>query len=105
MAKNAYLAKLQAQKLAELSYHRRFALHWCADAAILAAHEVFQRRGDKLAEFHEAFCKWANAIAETTLDDAKDDRSIEYTKGKIDRMLLDVLGEEHFQPWEERYNV
>ena len=56
MAKpNAYLAKLKAQKAAEISHHRNFTIQFCADAAILAANEVFQRKGKKLVEFYEAF--------------------------------------------------
>lgn len=64
MAKNSnYLARLQAQKKAEIGYHRRFSIQWCADAAILAAHEVFQRCGDKIVEFYNAFVKYAHEIA------------------------------------------
>ena len=103
MAKSSgYLARMQAQKQAELHYHRRFTMQWCADAAILAAHDVFHRKGDILAEFHERFMEYSQEIAQMTLDDAKDDKHIDYTKGKVDRMLQDILGE-HFVPWEERY--
>lgn len=105
MAKNAYLARLQEQKQREMAYTRLFTIQWCADAAILAAHEVFHRRGDKIDEFYRAFRKWSTQIAQTTLDDAKDDRHIDYTKGKVDKMLFDILGEEHFKPWEERYDI
>lgn len=102
---NAYLARLQSKKNAEMSYTRKFTIQWCEDAAVLAANDVFQRRGDKIAEFRESFCQWAYKIASTTLEDARDDKSIDYTKGTIDKMLLDVLGEEHFVPWEKRYDV
>ena len=37
-----------------------------------------------------------------TLTDAKDDKSLEYTKAKLDARLEELLGED-FQPWEERY--
>ncbi len=99
-----YLARQQAQRSAELKHQRLFTMQWCADAAIIAANEVFQRKGKKLAEFGEAFFKWAQKIAELTLDDAKDDGSIDYTKGKVDGILEELLGED-FVPWEERYNV
>lgn len=106
MAKNSgYLARLQAQKNEEIEYYRRFSLQWCADAAILAAHEVFQRRGEKIAAFYNAFVKYANQIAEMTMKDAKDDKHIDYTKGTLDKRLLEILGEEYFRPWEERYDV
>ena len=99
-----YLMKLQAQKAAEMSQQRRFTIQWCADAAILAANEVFQRKGPKLTEFHNAFVRYAHEIAEMTLEDAKDDKTIGYTKGKLDARMQDLLGDD-FVPWEERYRV
>lgn len=104
MANNkGYLAMQQAKKAAEIKMHRLFTMQWCADAAVLAAHEVFQRKGEKLVEFHNAFIKYANEIAEMTLTDAKDDKDIDYTKGKVDGLLKELLGDK-FQPWEVRYD-
>lgn len=102
MAKNAYLARMQAQKAADISFHRKFTMQWNADAAILAANEVFQRKGKKIVEFYNAFVRYSHEIAKMTLDDAKDDKTIEYTKAKVDARLKEILGED-FQPWEERY--
>jgi len=102
MAKNSYLARMQAQKAADISFHRKFTMQWCADAAILAANEVFQRKGKKVVEFHNAFVRYSHEIAKMTLDDAKYDKTIEYTKAKLDERLKEILGED-FQPWEERY--
>lgn len=99
---NAYLIKMQAQKAAEIRYQRRFTIQWCADAAILAAHEVFQRKGPKLVEFYNSFVKYSNDIAEMALADAKDDKDMDFTKGKLDSILKDLLGD-GFRPWEERY--
>lgn len=105
MANNkSYLARQQAQKKAELEAHRRFTFQWASDAAILAAHEVFQRKGEILVQFHEAYQRRCNQIAEITITDAKDDKTIDYTKGKIDGQLKEILGDA-FVPWEERYNV
>ena len=100
--KNDYLTRLQAQKAAEIEQHRRFTIQWCADAALLAANEVFQRRGDKLVEFNNAFARYANEIAEMTLNDAKDDKTIVYTKDKLDTRLKELLGDA-FVPWDVRY--
>ena len=103
MAKQSgYLQRLQQQRASDIKFHRYFTMQWCADAAILAANEVFQRKGKKLVEFHNAFIKYAHEIAEMTLDDAKGDRDLEYTKAKIDERMQELLGED-FQPWEERY--
>lgn len=100
--KNAYLTKLQAQKAEEIEQHRRFTIQWCADAALLAANEVFQRKGEKLVEFNKAFVRYANEIAEMTLKDAKDDKTIVYTKDKLDARLSELLGDD-FVPWDVRY--
>ena len=102
MAKNAYLTKLQKQKQQEISRHRIFTMQWCADAAVLAANEVFQRKGEKLVEFNNAFVKYAHEIANMTLEDAEGDRTLEYTKAKVDARLKELLGDD-FLPWEQRY--
>lgn len=100
--KNAYLERLQAQKAAEIEQHRRFTIQWCADAALLAANEVFRRKGEKLVEFNEAFVRCANEIAAMTLNDAKDDKTMVYTKEKLDTRLKELLGDA-FVPWDVRY--
>ena len=99
---NAYLLKLQAQKAAEMKHQRHFTIQWCADAAILAAHEVFQRKGDKLVEFYNTFVRYAHEIAEMAIADAKDDKTMDFTKGKLDDSLRELLGDD-FIPYEERY--
>jgi hypothetical protein len=65
---------------------------------------VFQRKGEKLSEFQNAFVKYAHEIAEMTLEDAKSDKSIDYTKGKVDEKLKELLGDD-FIPWEKRYKT
>lgn len=102
MAKNAYLTKLQAQKAFELEQMRIFTMQWCADAAVLAANEVFKRRGEIIVEFCAALQRYSQEIAKLTLEDAKDDKEIEYTKAVVDERLKEILGES-FQPWAERY--
>ena len=102
---SAYLKRLQLNKALAIERDRLFTMQWCADAAILAANEVFKRRGDKLVEFALTMQRYSQEIASLTLEDAKNDKEIEYTKAKVDKALKDILPEEHFQPWDERYNV
>jgi NOL1/NOP2/fmu family ribosome biogenesis protein len=102
MKQSGFLKRQQAQKAADISFHRKFTMQWCSDAAILAANEVFQRRGEKIVEFHNAFVRWSHEIAEMTLEDAKGDKSLEYTKAKVDEELKKILGKA-FVPWDERY--
>ena len=100
---SAYLKRLQLNKALAIERDRLFTMQWCADAAILAANEVFKRKGDKLVEFALAMQRYSQEIAGLTLEDAKDDKDIEYTKAKVDAALKDILPEERFQPWDERY--
>lgn len=104
MAKNEFLKKIQQQKAADIQKQRLFTMQWCADAAVLAANEVFQRKGDKVAEFTTKFFEYSQDIAKMTLEDAKSDKTIEYTKYRLDERLKEILGE-HFMPWEERYRI
>lgn len=109
MAKgSAYLAKLQAKKELEIAEavrrDREFTMQWCADAAAIAANEVFRRKGEKIVEFMLKMQETAQEIAHMTLSDAKDDADIEYTKAKIDARLKNILGDA-FQPWDERYTL
>lgn len=70
---------------------------------MIAANEVFNRRGEKLVEFVTTFMERVQEIANMTVEDAKGDKSLEYTKAKVDGVLKDLLGES-FVTWEERYN-
>ena len=101
---NAFLAQLAKQHERDLHIQRLFCMQWCADAALLAVNEVFQRRGPKLAEFHEAFMRYSQEIARMTVDDARGDKSIEYTKARLDERLKELLGDD-FVPWDERYKA
>ena len=103
MKQSGYLMRMKQKKAEDITYHRHFAFPWAADAAILAANEVFQRKGKKIVEFHNAFIRWSHEIAEMTMDDAKGDKSLEYTKVKLDERLQEILGED-FMPWDERYD-
>lgn len=99
---NAYLARQQAIQKAVLSFHRKFTMHWCEDAAILAANEVFHRRGEILVEFRNAFIKYVELISNMARTDVKDDKEMVYTKEKIDAELRELLGDA-FVPWDERH--
>lgn len=104
MPKNDFLARIQRQKAQEINVRTLFTMQWCADAAAIAANEVFNRKGDKIAEFLKKMSEYSREIAEMTDSDARGDKTIEYTKTKIDEKLKEILGE-HFEPWDERYIV
>lgn len=100
--KNAFLEKIRLEKELELERARIITMQWCADAAVLAANDVFKRKGEKIVEFVKSMERYSQEIAHLTIEDAKADKNIEYTKSVVDERLKTILGE-HFQPWEERY--
>ena len=102
MKKSSFIQRLQEQKAYDIQRNRAFTIQWCADAAIMAANEVFQRKGEKLVEFNNTFAQYAKMISEMTLDDARGDKSIVYTKEKVDGRLKELLGDA-FVPWDDRY--
>lgn len=72
------------------------------DAALLAAHDVFQLGPGRAAKFVAAIGKYTNEIAALLVEDAKTDRDYIYTREKVDERLKQICGD-NFTPWEERY--
>lgn len=96
--RNAYLASVQAGIAASRHIHTQM----CLDAAMIAANEVFNMGPTRCTEFANAFSDALNTIAKTTVDDAKSDKSLWYTKDKLDERMKKICGE-HFVPWDQRY--
>lgn len=96
--RNAYLASVQAGIAASRHIHTQM----CMDAAMIAANDVFNMGPTRCTDFANAFSEALNTIAKTTVDDAKSDKSLWYTKDKLDERLKKICGE-HFVPWEVRY--
>ena len=44
-----------------------------------------------------------NLFARMITEDSKDDPQIDYSTAKIDQRLRQIVGDEVFRPWEERY--
>lgn len=72
------------------------------DAAVLAAHDVFQLGPGRAAKFLAAIRKYTNEIASMLVEDGKTDRDYIYTREKVDARLKQICGDK-FIPWEERY--
>lgn len=103
MAKpNAFLQKIQAQVDRNMRLQRLFTIQQCEDMAIITLGQDFGFGEKRAAEFLEKFRETMKAYAELCLDDAKDDKHLDLTKGVIDRELERVMGS-NFKPWEERY--
>lgn len=103
MAKvNPMLAKIQAKHEQELAFFRTFTIQQCVDMMMVAAHDTFGFGADRLDKLESAFYDVFKEYAQMTISDAKYDKEIAYTKGKMDAKLKQIMGE-YFTPWEERY--
>lgn len=99
---NPMLAKIQARHEQEMRCFRNFTIQQCVDMMMITAHDVFGFGPDRLNRLETSFYEVFKEYARMTLNDAKDDAQIEYTKGKLDQKLAQIMGE-HFVPWEQRY--
>lgn len=99
---NPMLAKIQARHEAEKRSLRLFTLQWACDMMCIAANEAMGLGADRLAKLEEAYWEASRHYAEKTLEDAAWDKTIDYTKGDLDRKMEAIMGD-HFRPWEERY--
>lgn len=81
----------------------RIGLQQCADAAIMAADHVFDVNAYSAEKFHTAHIDFMNKISHMAVFEDKDDPDMIWTKATVDRKLLQIVGEDNFAPWEERY--
>lgn len=104
MAKNnhfltAYEAKLQARYESRL----RFAMQMGLDAGMIAANSVFEMGAGRAKKFQTAYIETVNQISNMIVDDAADDPECVWAKATLDKKLLQIVGEENFVPFDERY--
>ena len=93
----------------ELANARLVSTRFCADAACIAAHHVFQRTGPIMAEFMDKYMETVQEIAQLMIDDSstefKDGDYLAYGKAKVDEAVRSAMTDEYFLPWEERHAV
>ena len=73
------------------------------DAALMAIDDVFDVNEYSANKFHLAHIDYVNEIAHMAVVEDKEDPQMEWTKATVDKRLLQIVGKDHFQPWEERY--
>jgi hypothetical protein len=111
---NPMLAKIEAKyqreyeaKLlqAKLDYELRLdiALQQSSDAALMAVDDVFDVNAYSAEKFHKAHMAYMDEISHMAVVEDKDDPDMEWTKATVDRRLLQIVGEQNFVPWDERY--
>ena len=115
MAKpNAMLAKIEEKYRRE--YEQKFieakaafmmqlnmALQQSADAALMAADDVFDVNEYSAEKFVLAHIDYVNKISHMAVVEDKDDPEMWWTKDTVDKRLRQIVGEKNFAPWEERY--
>ena len=73
------------------------------DAAFMAANEVLGLGSGRARAFGEAFVRYSNEIADLVVEDSKADDDIVYAKTVLDRRIREIVGEDNFSPFDERY--
>lgn len=102
MKKSGYLDRFERAKQLEMANVRWFAIQQSKDMMLIAASDAFGFGPERAKRLADAYDKVFFQYAELTIDDAKVDKTIDYTKGKVDERLQKICGK-YFEPWEERY--
>ena len=111
---NPMLAKIEAKYKAEyevkllqaqIEFRKKLdmALQLSADAALMAADDVFDVNAYNAEKFHASHVEYVDKISHMTVVEDKDDDEMVWTKATVDKRLLQIVGEKNFTPWEERY--
>ena len=77
------------------------------DAAIMAAHEVFNMGPGRAAAFSAAYHEAMEELAGMYIDDADEngDHHMEYAKAKRDEAIRRIVGEENFVEFDRAYGA
>ena len=106
MAKQSSMLKL-AQAIARetIANQTRARLSIAFDAALIAAHEVFQLGPGRAAAFAEAYGKAMDDLATLFITDCDEnnDKQLVYAKAKRDELIRSIVGEKNFQPFDRCY--
>ena len=91
--------------LAEANFRRMLAmgLQQSSDAALMAADDVFDVNAYSAEKFHKAHIFYVDKIAHMAVVEDKDDPDMWWTKDTVDRRLRQIVGDDNFQNWDERY--
>lgn len=81
---------------------RRFTLQQCKDMMLITMHEDFGWGEERLKKLSDCYDQTFMTYAEMCLADAKTDKQIWFTQGKVDERLKKACGK-YFVPWDERY--
>jgi hypothetical protein len=104
MAKQSAFAKAVEREVnRRIQDYVRNRMQLAEDAAFIAAHKVLRLGPGRAREFGETFVKVCNQLATLVVDDSKGDGELVYAKSVIDRTLREIVGDDNFVPFDERY--
>jgi len=103
MPKNAFAKRLKQREDRVSMERAEIRGQIDCDAACMAANDIFQMGPSRAKAFMDKMTEYVNEIGKMTLEDAKADVTLEYTKATLDKRIKDIVGEENFQPWDVRY--
>lgn len=96
-------ARQLAEAHANYIFQLKMVLQQSSDAALMAIDDVFDVNAYSAEKFHMAHVNYVNDISSLFIEDSESDPECVYSKTDIDRRLLQIVGEENFAPWDERY--
>lgn len=100
----AEFLKQLAAAHADYEFNLRMGLQQSADAALMAADDVFDVNAYSAEKFHIAMIDYVNDLSAAVIEDSKSDPDLVHTKADIDRRLMQIVGKDNFLPWDERYS-
>lgn len=92
-----------AQAKANFMIQLEMALQQSSDGALMALDDVLGVDAETAEKFLKAHIQNVNKIAHMAVVEDEDDPDMWWTKDTVDRRLKQILGEENFIPWDERY--
>lgn len=101
LQKIAQLEKEKADLVLDIAYAQKVQKQRDIDSFYVALYDM-DISSDQANGIIDRFLEAENDISVMALNDVKDDKQINYTKGKIDQILEKIMGDK-FVPWEERY--
>lgn len=99
---NTFLTKMEAAYQRKLNRDRELTVQQCQDLTMIALNRAFGFGPERLHQFAAAYGQVWEDYAELTVTDSEDDKSIVYTKAKVDEVLKRICGP-YFIPFDERY--
>lgn len=86
----------------ELDLIKAFTIRQCQDVSMVELYQEFDFTPEDNAKFEKGFSRLFVELCQTCVDDVKDDKNIDYTKGALDRAVMMACGDAVL-PFEKRY--